>query len=110
MQYEKARAADARARRDPTLSRRLGKLYVELERWREAVELLEIAAADEPDDANLAAAQTRALLRAGQRAAALEAADRTLRNNPFVPTIHCDLAELATDKAIVERERGLCRP
>lgn len=110
MQYEKARAADARAKKDPTLSRRLGKLYVELERWREAAALLEIAAADEPDDANLAAAQTRALLRTGQRTAALEAADRTLRNNPFVPTIHCDLAELATDKAVAERERGLCRP
>ncbi len=110
LQYEKARAADPRARRDPTLSRRLGKLYVELERWSEAVELLEIAAVDAPDDANLAAAQTRALLRAGQRAPALVAADRAVRNNPFVPTVHCDLAELATDPAIAARERGLCRP
>lgn len=110
LQYEKARAVDARARKDPTLSRRLGKLYVELERWREAVELLAIAAAEAPDDANLAAAQTRALLRAGQRGPALEAADRTLRNNPFVPTLHCDLAELATDPVVVARERGLCRP
>jgi len=110
LQYEKARGADARARRDPTLSRRLGRLYVELERWRDAVTLLEIAAVEQPDDANLAAAQTRALLRTGQRDAALEAAGRTLRNNPFVPTIHCDLAELASDPAVAARERGLCRP
>lgn len=110
LQYEKARAADKRARRDPTLARRLGKLYVTLERWAEAAELLAIAAAEEPDDASLAAAQARALLRSGKPAAALEAIDRAVRNNPFVPTIHCDLAELTSDAAVATRERALCKP
>lgn len=109
LQYEKARKADARARRDPTLSRRLGKLYVELERWTDAVPLLAIAAADAPDDANLAAAQTRALLRTGAPAEARQAAARAIRNNPFVPTVHCDLAELTDDPAIAERERSACK-
>ncbi len=110
LEYEKARKADARARKDPTLSRRLGKLYVELERWAEAVPLLAIAAADAPEDANLAAAQARALLRTGDRTAANDAAARAIRNNPFVPTVHCDLAELTTDVAVAERERKLCAP
>ncbi|HWB77721.1 MAG TPA: hypothetical protein VG755_22295, partial [Nannocystaceae bacterium] len=110
LEYEKARKADARARKDPTLSRRLGKLYVELERFADAVPLLAIAAADAPDDANLAASQTRALLRTGDRSGATEAANRVIRNNPFVPTVHCDLAALASDAAIAERERKLCTP
>jgi tetratricopeptide (TPR) repeat protein len=109
-QYEKARNADKRARRDATLCRRLGRLYVTLERWNEAAELLTIAAAEEPDDANLAAAQGRALLRSGKPAAAIEAIDRAIRNNPFVPTVHCDLAELTTDSAVAARERALCKP
>jgi tetratricopeptide (TPR) repeat protein len=110
LEYEKARKADARARKDPTLSRRLGKLYVELERFGDAVPLLAIAAADAPDDANLAAAQARALLRTGDRVGAKDAAGRTIRNNPFVPTVHCDLAELADDATVTERERKLCTP
>lgn len=110
LEYEKARKADPRARKDPTLSRRLGKLYVELERWAEAVPLLAIAAADAPEEPNLAASQSRALLRTGDRVGAAAAAARTIRNNPFVPTVHCDLAELSTDTAVVERERKLCSP
>jgi tetratricopeptide (TPR) repeat protein len=110
LEYETARKVDARARKDPTLSRRLGKLYVDLERWADAVPLLAIAADDAPDDANLAAAQARALLRTGDRTGAAAAAARTIRNNPFVPTVHCDLAELAVDTATAERERKLCTP
>ncbi|MBX7081637.1 MAG: hypothetical protein K1X88_20715 [Nannocystaceae bacterium] len=109
MQYEKARKADPRARKDPALSRRLGKLYVELERFADAAPVLEIAAVDAPDDANLAAAQTRALLRSGDRDGASAAAARVLRNNPFVPTVHCDLAEIATAPEAIARERALCR-
>jgi tetratricopeptide (TPR) repeat protein len=109
LQYEQARKADARARKDPNLSRRLGRLYVELERWSDAVPLLQIAADDAPEDANLAAAQARALLRSGDTAGARTAAARAIRNNPFVPTVHCDLAELATDAAVAERERSVCK-
>ena len=109
IEYERARKADARARKDPALARRLGRLYVELERYAEAVPLLEIAARDAPDDANLAAAQSRALLRTGARVGARAAADRAIRNNPFVPTVHCDLAELADHGVVAESERAQCR-
>ncbi len=107
-QYEKARAADKRARKDPALSKRLGKLYVELEKFAQAVPLLEIAASAEPEDANLAAAQGRAMLRAGQDAASKLALDRAIRNNPFIPSIHCDLAELATDETVRAAEAAQC--
>jgi tetratricopeptide (TPR) repeat protein len=108
IQYEKARKADARARKDAALSRRLGKLYVELEEFRDAVPLLEIAAKGEPEDANLAAAQGRALLRSGDRDGAREALARATRNNPFIPSLHCDLAELARDETERAREKAQC--
>ena len=109
LQYEKARKVDGRARRDPTLARRLGTLYVKIGRFAEAVPLLEIAAAEEPDDANLAAAHGRALLKSGDRAAARAALGRAVRVNPFIPSLHCDLAELAEDDATRMRESALCR-
>jgi tetratricopeptide (TPR) repeat protein len=107
-QYEKARAADRRAREDPALSRRLGRLYVGLERWADAVPLLQVAARAEPEDANLAAAQGRALLRSGEAERAREALMRAVRVNPFIPAIHCDLAELAETEARREHERSHC--
>lgn len=109
LQYEKARTADRRAREDPVLSRRLGKLYVELERWASAVPLLEAAARAEPEDANLAAAQGRALLRSGEPARAREALLRAVRVNPFIPAIHCDLVELAETEERRAHERSHCR-
>jgi tetratricopeptide (TPR) repeat protein len=109
IQYEKARAADARARRDPELARRLGRLYVDLGQYDRAVTLLGIAAQDDPDDANLAAAQGRALLRSGKQDAARMALGRAVRNNPFIPTIHCDLAELAKTDSDRAREQALCK-
>lgn len=109
MQYEAARAADRRAREDPVLSRRLGKLYVELERWALAVPLLERAAKDDPEDANLAAAQGRALLRNGEPERAREALSRAVRVNPFIPSIHCDLVELAPTEERRAHEVSHCR-
>jgi tetratricopeptide (TPR) repeat protein len=108
-QYEKARRADARARRDPELARRLGRLYVALDRHGEAVPLLEIAASHEPDDPDVAAAEARARLRTGDSERARGAARRAIRVNPFVPTVHCDLAELASNESVRARERALCR-
>jgi tetratricopeptide (TPR) repeat protein len=107
-QYEKARAADRRAREDPVLSRRLGKLYTKLERWTAAVPLLQVAARAEPEDANLAAAQGRALLRSGDAPRAREALERALRVNPFIPAIHCDLAELAETEERRAHETSHC--
>lgn len=108
VEYEKARKTDPRAHQDPALCRRLGRLYVELERFEEAVSVLEIAAREDPDDANLASAQGRALLRTGRRAEALEALGRALRVNPFIPSLHCDLADLTDDPQIEARELALC--
>lgn len=110
LQYEKARAADARARMDPALCRRLGRLYVELERYEDAVAVLDVAARHDPDDANLAAAQGRALLRRGRTEEARAALMRAVRINPFIPEIHCDLADLAPDPASKSREQALCPP
>lgn len=110
MQYEKARAADARARKDPLLSRRLGHLYSTLGAFDRAAPLLDIAAAAEPDDANLAAAQGRAKLRTGDHDGAREALGRALRVNPFIPSLHCDLAQLAPDEASRLRETAHCKP
>ncbi len=107
-QYEKARAADKRARKDPTLSKRLGRLYVKLERFAEAVPLLDIAAASDPENANLAAAQGRARLRSGDPGGAQDALARAVRNNPFIPTLHCDLAVIAPDEARRVAEQRLC--
>jgi tetratricopeptide (TPR) repeat protein len=108
MQYEKARKADKRARKDAALSKRLGKLYVELDEFPQAVPLLEIAAEAEPEDPNLAAAQGRALLRAGRAEDAKLALDRAIRNNPFIPSLHCDLAQLATDESVRVSEAAQC--
>jgi tetratricopeptide (TPR) repeat protein len=108
-QYEKARAADKRAREDAVLSRRLGKLYGKLERWGDAVPLLQVAAKADPEDANLAAAQGRALLRSGDAARAREALGRAVRVNPFIPALHCDLAELAVTEERRAHESALCR-
>ncbi len=107
-QYEKARKADRRAREDPVLSRRLGKLYVELRQWAPAVPLLRRAAEAEPEDANLAAAQGRALLRTGDPAGATKALGRSIRVNPFIPSLHCDLAELASDEERRAHEASHC--
>ena len=107
-QYEKARGADKRARKDPTLSKRLGKLYVKLELFAEAVPLLDIAAAIDPENANLAAAQGRARLRSGDHDGARAALGRAVRNNPFIPALHCDLAPLAPNEARRAAEQALC--
>ena len=81
---------------------------MKLERYAEAVPLLEIAAAVEPEDANLAAAQGRALLRSGDHDAAALALERAVRNNPFIPSLHCDLAPLAPNEARRKAEERLC--
>src|SRR5262249_52742002 len=96
------------ARKDPALSKRLGKLYVELAEFPQAVPLLEVAASAEPEDANLAAAQGRALLKAGHDGDAKGALDRAIRNNPFIPSLHCDLAELAPDEVVRAQESAQC--
>ena len=108
-QYEKARKADKKVRRDPTLSRRLGEVYLELRRFEKAAELLAIAAADDPENANIASSQARALLRSGDREGAESAAARAVRNNPLIPWLHCDLAELAADPDRATFERDHCR-
>lgn len=108
-QYEKARRVDAESRRDPKLARRLGELYLDLEEPAKALPLLAIAAADDPEQPNIAAAEGRARLRVGDREGARAALSRAIRVNPFIPTVHCDLAELATSEEEATRERSLCR-
>lgn len=108
-QYEKARAADPRVKDDPKLARRLGELYLQLGKPARAVPLLRRAGEDDPEQPNLAAAEGRALRLVGDLAAAREALGRAVRVNPFIPSLHCDLALVTTDPEEQQRERALCR-
>lgn len=112
LEYEKARAVDRSVRNDPQLARRLGELYLELDRPADALPLLILAGADQPGSANLAAAEARARRLTGDHEGAAKALDRAIAQNPFIPGIHCDLAELAADagdRARAAAERELCR-
>jgi len=111
LQYEKARRVDPLARRDPKLARRLGEIYLDLDDAARALPLLELAADAEPENASIAAAEGRARLRIGDVDGSRIALARSLRVNPFIPAVHCDLAQLAelageNDDAV--RERALC--
>lgn len=108
IEYEQARAVDRTARNDPKLARRLGELYLELDRATDALPLLLIAGEAEPDNPNIAAAEGRARRLTGDDAGARVALARALRQNPFIPGIHCDLAALAEDPQSATRERELC--
>jgi tetratricopeptide (TPR) repeat protein len=108
LEYEKARAVDPEVRDDPQLGRRLGELYLKLGRAEEALPLLILAAEHDPDNANLAASEARARRLSGDLDGARVALDRAIRQNPFIPGIHCDLAALAEDPTVVARERDLC--
>lgn len=108
-QYEQARAAEPRVAADPKLARRLGELYLQLGQAARAVPLLRLAGLDDPEQANIAAAEGRALLQTGDRIAARAALLRALRVNPFIPTLHCDLARLAETTEERTREQALCR-
>ncbi len=111
IEYERARAVDPAIRNDPKLVRRLGELYLELERPVDALPLLIRAGEHEPDNANIAAAEARARRLTGDLAGASEALDRAVQQNPFIPGIHCDLAAIAEaegDSARAEDERALC--
>jgi len=107
-QYEQARAAEPRVAADPKLARRLGELYLQLGQPARAVPLLRLAGQDDPEQANVAASEGRALLQTGDRPAARAALLRALRVNPFIPTLHCDLARLAETTDERTREQALC--
>ena len=112
LEYEKARDVDPAVREDPKLARRLGDLYLELDRAEDALPLLILAGEDDPDNPNIAAAEGRARLLGGDLEGADAALGRALRQNPFVPALHCDLAVLyearGDDPERVAAERGLC--
>jgi tetratricopeptide (TPR) repeat protein len=111
LEYEKARAVDPATRNDPQLARRLGELYLEIDRPTDALPLLILAGEHEPENANIAAAEARARRLAGDFEGASKALDRALQQNPFIPGIHCDLAAIAeaeNDHAQAANERNLC--
>ena len=110
IEYEKARAADRAARRDPALARRLGRVYFELGEFSRAAPLLQLASDRAPDDPTLAARLAEALRRTGDESGARAAADRALRENPFIPWLHCTLAKLARDPVRRAHEQGHCSP
>jgi tetratricopeptide (TPR) repeat protein len=109
IEFEKARAESTEIRDDPTLARELGRLYTELGEPERALPLLEIASAADPQRASLAADHGRALRLAGQLERARERLMDAVWMNPFIPSIHCDLAELAEDDVTRQRERRQCQ-
>jgi tetratricopeptide (TPR) repeat protein len=111
IEYEKARAVDRSVRDDPKLGRRLGELYLQLDRPADALPLLILAGRDQPSNANIAAAEARARRLTGDLEGAAAALERAIQQNPFIPGIHCDLAalaELADDPTRAAAERDLC--
>jgi tetratricopeptide (TPR) repeat protein len=109
-EYRRARAVDRGAARSVELARRLGGVELSLGRAAHAAPLLEFAARDREDDANLATLEARAWLEAGHTSRATAAAERAVRVNPFIPALHCTLAALATDDARRTAEAALCKP
>ncbi len=109
IEFEKARGESKEIRDDPTLARELGRLYVALGEPERALSLLELASAADPQRASLAADHGRALRLAGQLERALERLMDAVWMNPLIPSIHCDLAELAQDDATRRRERSQCQ-
>ncbi len=107
-QYEKARKAEPARANDPQLARRLGELYLQLDRPADAAGLLRLAAAHDPENANLAAAEGRALRLQQDFVGARAALFRAVQHNPFIPSIHCDLAVVAETQAEREREQTHC--
>lgn len=109
IEYEKARSASPEGRKDPKLARRLGELQLELGEPAKAAPLLKLAGEDDPENGNLAAAEARALRLTGDPEGARAALQRALAQNPFIPSLHCDLAELTEDEEVKRREQSLCR-
>jgi tetratricopeptide (TPR) repeat protein len=111
IEYEKAREVEPSTRDDPQLARRLGEIYLELDRPAEALPLLILAGEHEPENANIAAAEARARRLNGDLEGASAALDRAVQQNPFIPGIHCDLAVIAEaqgNHAQAAIERDLC--
>lgn len=109
IEFEKARAESTDIRDDPTLARELGRMYIDLGEPERALPLLELASAADPGHASLAADHGRALRLAGQHERARERLMEAVWMNPFIPSIHCDLAELAPDEESQRRERRQCQ-
>jgi tetratricopeptide (TPR) repeat protein len=84
-------------------------MYIDLGEPERALPLLELASAADPGHASLAADHGRALRLAGQHERARERLMEAVWMNPFIPSIHCDLAELAPDEESQRRERRQCQ-
>ncbi len=109
LEYERARKVGKKHAQDPQLARRLGDLYLTLGHAAKALPLLILAGDAEPDNANIAAAEGRARLATGDRIGARIALQRALAINPFIPTLSCDLAQVAQNDEERARERSRCR-
>jgi hypothetical protein len=76
---------------------------------RSAAPLLRLAGLDDPEQANVAASEGRALLQTRRARRGPRRAHAGVRVNPFIPTLHCDLARLADVDDERAREQALCR-
>lgn len=94
---------------DPVVLSRLGRSALEGGDARAAVDAARTALVARPDHAPARALLAAALARAGDRHEAMLAAYDALRYNPFDPSPHCVLADVAEDEPTRARERGICQ-
>ena len=107
-EFQRARETAEDIRRDPVLARELGRIFIQLDEPEAALPLLELASETDPERASLAADHGRALLRVGRTEQARERLYDAIYMNPYIPSLHCDLAQVETDPARVRHERSLC--
>ena len=108
VEFEKARRVNKQSAQDPALCLKLGLLYLDLKQVHRAAPLLSIAGKADPENASTAAHEAHALTLNGDPLNALKALKRALRNNPFIPSLHCDLATLASSEVDQKLELKLC--
>lgn len=89
---------------NPDLAINLGGAYILQRKWRKAVEVLEPASREFPDNVmiwtNLAASYLGSLELSGpqQQKRAIEAYKQALRINPYAPNVHYDLGLIHKDR------------
>lgn len=110
VEYEKA--LDLAGHKDPFVTAKLSRTYLELARYEDAVRLAAPLVAADESDAAPAVTLGMAHLATGQLDQAAAALETALRVSPFDPAVRCGLAEIyeqTEDPRRAERERSACR-
>jgi hypothetical protein len=104
VEYERAAQALGVAR-DPSLDQRLGRGYVELGRYRQAIAVAQSTLIRHPYHAPALVTLGESHLALGELPRARERFVEALRVNPFDPAVHCGLAEVAEKLRMPDEQR-----